>query len=307
VRNIHLLLISSFLALGVSAHSAVQTPPLARLKIAFTSHHEKTSDIYVTEIGSGNLINLTRNGELNYFPDWSPDGKRVVWQVQHPRPPDADHSGHNQIYAMDADGSNQVNLTNDPAGDYYFPTWSPDGKRIAFVGSIGDNRNYGIGVMDSDGSNRKMITSGGRNVSPTWSPDGRRILFASDRDGSEALYLMNPDGSNVVRLTVPVGGPTLRPFSPTWSPDGKQIAFISSVEGNTEIYVMNADGSGSIQLTDTPEIEQYPKWSPDDKHILYIASPPDSKTLPDNVIYMMDADGSNQVKLAEGFGAAWVR
>lgn len=274
------------------------------LRIAFTSHHEKTSDIYVMDIGSPALHNLTRNGALNYFPDWSPDGKRIVFQWQHPETVRNTLQGndHNQIDVMDADGSNQVNLTNDPSGDYYSPAWSPDSKRIAFVSSQG--RNYFLNTMDANGANWVKLTPG---VNPAWSPDGRRLAFATQRDGRWDIFLIDVDGSNPIRLTTSPD-PHIFSNAPNWSPDGKRIVFVSNRDGNPEIYVMNADGMGVLRLTNTPEeYEEYPKWSPDGKYILFNASQQNSTKFPANFIYIMNADGANRVNVAEGFAPAWVR
>ena len=81
--------------------------------------------------------------------------------------------GNYEIYVMDSNGGNQVNLTDDPAVDWD-PTWSPDGKRIAFVSSRGPYLQ--IYTMDSDGRNLKQLTHASNASEPAWSPDGKRRL-----------------------------------------------------------------------------------------------------------------------------------
>jgi Tol biopolymer transport system component len=201
-----------------------------------------------------------------------------------------------------------VNLTNNPDGDYYSPGWSPDGKQIVYVSSRSDSRNYDVYVMKADGSNPTNLTNqGGLNVSPDWSPDGQRITFVSDRDGKSDIYVMNADGSHVTRLTTSSGDKTFS-TSPVWSPDGRQIAFTSNRDGQkSDIYVMNADGSDPVRLTNTPDYEEYPRWSPDGRTILLMVVAANSRTTNEpNHIDRMNADGSNRVTLADGFGPAWV-
>ena len=102
---------------------------------------------------------------------------------------------------MDSDGSNPRRLTNHSADDVS-PTWSPDGRHIAFVS--GRDGNPEIYVMGSDGSNSRRLTDNiADDVSPSWSPDGRHIAFVSDRnrDVNLEIYVMGSDGSNPRRLT----------------------------------------------------------------------------------------------------------
>ena len=105
-------------------------------------------------------------------PFWSPDGSRIAFTSQRDR--------NDEIYVMDADGSNQRRLTNDPAQEWW-SSWSPDGSRIAFVSNRdGNNEIY---VMDADGSNQQRLTNNPAGDSiPSWSADGSRITFQSDRD-----------------------------------------------------------------------------------------------------------------------------
>lgn len=174
----------------------------------------------------------------------------------------------NDIYLMDPSGERQVNVTRSSGVSNYWPSWSPDGRRLAFVS---DRTGAGeIFVVDADATNLVDLTNHpATDAYPDWSPDGSRIVFASDRDRSEEIYLMNPDGTNLVRLTDNDDSDSF----PVWSPDGAQIAFISSRAGSPDIFVMNADGSNVRNLTDTPAIEIAPQWSPDGSQIAFLSNP----------------------------------
>ena len=119
---------------------------------------------------------------------------------------------------------------------------------------------------------------------------GGRIAFQSARDGDFEIYVMNADGSGVVRLTDNDFGDE----QPAWSPDGRRIAFRSDRDGNIEIYVMNADGSGVGRLTDNDFGDTQPAWSPDGRRIAF-RSDRDG----DFEIYVMNADGSGVGRLTD--------
>ena len=109
--------------------------------------------------------------------------------------------GNREIYVMDADGRNQLNLTNNRSNDWS-PSWSPDGKRIVFT--VSDENGTEIYVMDADGRNQLNLTNNRSNDRwSSWSPNGKRIAFASDRDRPPDfdIYVMDADGGNPQNLT----------------------------------------------------------------------------------------------------------
>ena len=185
---------------------------------------------------------------------------------------------------MNADGSNLTQLTNNPETDW-FPTWSPDGSRIAFASSRdGDFDIYVMNVeseidmmeddrsqvteedaSNADGVKITQLTDNSHDdIYPMWSPDGSKIVFLSNRDGDPGdheVYMMNADGSNVVKLN----------GSPAWSPDGSKIAFASDRDGDFEVYVMDADGSNVTQLTNNSDRDATPEWSPDGSKIAFVS------------------------------------
>jgi len=122
---------------------------------------------------------------------WSPDGNRILFYWY--------REGYEQLYIMNADGSNQRKLTTDNHWNA-IPTMSPDGTKIAFS-SFRDN-DYEVYIMNADGSDQTRLTyQPGEDWRPVWSPDGSKILFESERDGRWQLYSMNPDGDEQTRLT----------------------------------------------------------------------------------------------------------
>jgi len=205
------------------------------------------------------------------------------------------------IWVMRGDGSDPKLLTDDAADDMS-PTWSPDGKSIAFVSERDGNRE--IYVMKADGTQQINLTLHlSEDWTPAWSPDGTSIAFSSYRDGNWEIYIMGADGSDPVRLTQN----SAADYGPCWSPDSQQIAFHSNRDGNWEIYVVGRDGQGLRRLTEDEATDFAPAWSPDGTMIAF-----ESYRDGNMEIYMMAADGSEQRNISNDpysneHGPAWAR
>jgi serine/threonine protein kinase len=194
--------------------------------------------------------------------------------------------GNWEIYKMNEDGSNPINLTNN-IGDDQFPSWSLDGRQIVFVSNRDGNDE--IYVMNADGSNPHNVSNHRElDTVPVWSPDGERIAFVSARSGNWEVYSMTADGGDVRNLT----NNDNEDFTPSWSPDGGRIVFHSNRGGNFEIYAMDANGANVSQLTSNPSSDFGATWSPDGGRIAFYSSRDG-----DSEIFVMNADGSNVMQL----------
>jgi dipeptidyl aminopeptidase/acylaminoacyl peptidase len=207
----------------------------------------------------------------------------------------SERDGNFEIYIMDADGSDQRRLTDDPANDV-FASLSPDGQLIAFVSDRGGNEN--IYVMGTDGQNLRQLTFDPKSDNlPVWSPDRRRIAFNSDRGGIRQIYVMNADGSD----QQPVTDVPERCGHPAWSPSGDEIAFNrGELDAATEIYVVNLASGELRRLTGNTWLDWSPSWSPDGLHLLFLSKRPDNAD-----VYAMGLQGESQQLMYGGSGYEW--
>lgn len=233
-------------------------------QILFSSRFpgEDTSISVMYRDGS-NIVTLLKDyhdgGLLNDLQDpaWSADGSKIVFAASRCCTPDQGSYDHG-LYVMDADGSNIMQLTNDPSDSS--PVWSPDGAKIAFNRAPpGANRE--IFVMNLDGSNVTNLTNSEfDDVGPAWSPDGTKIAFEYLTDA----WIMSADGSD--RIDIGGNGDQSRL---DWSPDGTKLAFTmykcptsGCADNNNEIWVMDADGANRVNITNHPSSDCCSGWSP---------------------------------------------
>ena len=120
-----------------------------------------------------------------------------------------------------------------------------------------------------------------------------KILFSSNRDGNSEIYMMNPDGSQQVRLT----NHRADDFNPVCSPTGEEILFVSTRSGEHDLYIMRADGQGERPVFRTaPAYRDDPAWSPDGRKIVYSQLDRDAKSIS---IYTARADGTSVTRVVE--------
>jgi len=215
--------------------------------------------IYMMNADGSGLRSLSPKG-LNGGPSWSPNGKLIVFST-------IQFGKQATLSVMAANGSRVRTLLTTPLPckrcydiGLGSATYSPDGKRIAFIWHKKPFPLAAIFTMNATGGGLKQVTpwqNGGVTDKIDWSPDGSRIAYSSpgigDRPGvSSNVFTVRPDGRGLVKLTNSSGGKINNGLD-SWSPDGKQIAFVSNRTGTYEIYVMNADGSSVSQLTRGPE------------------------------------------------------
>lgn len=221
--------------------------------------------IYTMTVGDpASYHQLTTDQGRQVIPRWSPDGTRIVYV--------SNQTGNNEIYVMNADGSDQHPITDNPASDSY-PAWSPDGTTIAFMSNRDGHRGResAVYLMNTDGSNVRRVTwLESMDGVPSFSPDGTKLTWTdmvcfSGGCGPSHIYIGNLDGTGVQRLTQ---GNT-NDWNPVFSPDGTKVAFMSQDMhdilrngfAGLDIETVNVDGTGRRNLTGpSATAEAAPAW-----------------------------------------------
>jgi len=238
---------------------------------------------------------LTEGGSLiDDEPVYSPDGSRIAFSRQ---------SGFKtDICIMNANGTNVVTvISSDAALESHNrkPSWSPDGTKIVFTSNRSGSGKTEIWMANTDGSGLLRLTTSIQRGSdgngpifsldfgPAWSPDGSKIVFVSNREGADTeLYVMNPDGSNLLRLTDDSLDDTL----PAWSPDSQRIVFTKNNGGGT--HIINRDGTNLVFFM---SFAAWPAWSPDGSRLAFTQS---DSTIPfTSNIYTAKTDGTDKIQV----------
>lgn len=237
-------------------------PSIARdgRKIAFYSNRNGHAEVFTMEADGTKERAITKGG-IDFSPAFSYDGTRIVFV----KGTVVDGLAVRNIWVMNDAGGSPTELTHAtrPADSVDQPQFSPDGKKIVFVGRKGSSTE--IYVMDADGSHVQELTDtqskGVQNGDPMFSPNGKEIMFDSSRqnDGNYGIYTMDAsDGKNVVRLSHDMFSDS----DPAFSTTGSEIVFVSRRNDVSELFSMNRDGSDETQLTHRHDgkADLFPSW-----------------------------------------------
>jgi Tol biopolymer transport system component len=217
-------------------------------QISFASNDSGSWRVFVMDPDGGNLTMVTDFSSA--VASWFPSGDRLLFNSDSQgEPPDVP-----DLYAMNLDGSDLVQIidVNDVAD--YAGVVSPDGTQIAFTSDRTGREEIFVANVDGSGVTQLTDEADG-NYGPDWSPDGTQILFTAVRGPSAYIYVMDADGSNLMALT-----DSGADNDPAWSPDGTQIVFVSGRSGIPAIWIMDADGGNAVALTEDDAADLLPNW-----------------------------------------------
>jgi Tol biopolymer transport system component len=251
----------------------------------------------------------------------SPEGKIVFVR------PGTEPSEHcfgqscNDIWVMDADGTNQTNLTNTPDTNEGQPAWSSDGTRIAFTSDQDEVGGFtDIWVMDADGSNQTNLTKtpdtpnadNFHEYQPSWAPSGAQLAFVRELEGQiiseqDDIFVMDANGENATNITQTDASER----DPDWSPDGAKIAFSGVRNGGEEILTMDPDGQNEEILTEEgfDAFDEAPDWSPDSTKVVFMRQSQVGGCCEPWEIWAVNRDGSGDTNLtnhpSDDMGPSW--
>ncbi|MHC4345541.1 MAG: M56 family metallopeptidase, partial [Planctomycetota bacterium] len=246
-------------------------------------HPEALREILMPE-GTGGV------GDFSWFPDSQKIAARLVQKF-------GKYDSRSVIAVLELE-SGKVEILSEPNIKHCNPACSPDGRKIAYIGPMGEYST--VWLMDVNGDNKRPIANVRCWRRPVWSPDSKRLVFT---ERNNDIWVVNADGSGLRQLTSGRGARS----QPQWSPDGTQIAFVDV----DEIWLMNADGSNQRVLTKIVskpgygpigDWDDFYDWSPDGKQIVcaYRPIPPEGKHVTHDggihpyQIWIVNVDGSDK-------------
>ncbi len=225
----------------------------------------------------------------DFSPNWSPDGEWITFG--------SDRAGNWDIWIVNADGSQMINLTADSTENEFLPKWSPDGKRIAFVSTSGciGNGCTDLWVMNSDGTNAANFTetidgsvgsAGGGDYQ--WSPSSDTLFVPYYHNKKTQLWLIKLDGTHELGDI-----PTRNISLPSLSGTGSQMAFVAD---NT-LWIAESDGSELHQIEMLNEDIENVAWSPIDDNLLAVVTKIDENFIVEKGLILIDLNTGEIIEL----------
>jgi Tol biopolymer transport system component len=221
------------------------------------------NDIFTMRPDGNGVRNLTHSRGFSADANYSPSGKRIVFEADR-----GDYPDKMGIYVMRKDGTHVRRITNTPdrAKQDVFPRFSPNGKWLVFTRLLGfaDEAPAALFKVRGDGTHLQRLTSFSMRAGDAdWSPDGKRLVFEGNpRLQFGEIYVMDADGRHRKNITRNNGHGGAR--DPVWSPNGKKILF---GQGQVVHHVfkdglatMRPDGSKRAFLSKNPKEEHHEDW-----------------------------------------------
>lgn len=233
---------------------------VAETRLAFLSRTRDGKEMHAVDFDGANVQKLTDERSVILSPDWSPDGRFIVYTSYKEHNPD--------LVLLDPDGRRRRRPLLRLPGINSAPAWSPDGSKISLV--LSKDSNSEIYVLNRWRKLTRLTRHFNIDTSPTWSPDGKKIAFTSDRSGTgrPQIYIMDAvsgDRTGVKRITFQ----SRYNDNPSWSPDGDKIAFTSMVKGKFQIKIYNTETRKMTDVTTGSGSKEEPTWSPDGQFLAY--------------------------------------
>jgi len=257
--------------------------------IAFVRRSGRAEDVFLVEVATGEVRQVTTDRRDLKGLDWTEDGRDLIFV--------SNRGGRDGLWRVPVTGGAPARVAG--FGDNMSGlTVARHGNRLAFSQRTDDRNIWRLDLPTPPATPRpvRLIASTRDEALPQYSPDGQSIAFESTRTGNPEIWRCGADGSNPVALTA-FGGPATG--TPRWSPDGREIVFESHATGTGHIFVVNAAGGTPRQLTDGPAANTAPSWSRDGKWVYF-----GSNRTGEQQVWKIPAGGGAAVQVTSGGGLA---
>jgi len=230
---------------------------IALTSIAFVSDRDGAKEIYLMDYDGHDQRKVSGHKSISMSPSWSGQGDTLAYVSYF-------GGGGPALYLADIASGRKSPLVTEGSLNVS-PSFSPDGRRVAFARAIGANIEIFSCARDGSGV-RRLTNSPGIDTNPAWSPNGQEIAFTSSRAGSPQLYVMDSEGANVRRVTFQGEYND----GASWSADGTRIAFATRIDRNRfDVAVLDLVTLAAQKLTDGPGSNETPTFSPDGRRIAF--------------------------------------